>query len=329
MRLLPLISRRAAVLAILLWASAGSLQAGVITGPGGGFRVGIDNFGNLFDPPTLVGFLRTADGYDPIFPGTPRDAWGVSAGTTSGFVDPQSGPPFVTPPGIVNIIPNAALPPVFGLNTASISTLLNAGAGDVLQIDQTYSFAAPNVLRINARLKNLSDTSQAIRFRRLVDWDIDLVNFVTDVSTPPDSTNPTVAATARAAFSPFVSADPATAFAPFDPASVPVGPDDVGGGLDLSLGSLASGASTSFDIFYAINDRGQSEAALRAQLLGLSPSVDFVVTTGNSSDPTNSAAIGVATSDPVTVVPEPGSITLFGMGVLGLLGYGWRRRAAV
>jgi hypothetical protein len=37
---------------------------------------------------------------------------------------------------------------------------------------------------------------------------------------------------------------------------------------------------------------------------------------------------GLTHSFLLTPIPEPGSITLVGLGALGLIGYGWRRRGA-
>ena len=50
--------------------------------------VGVDQTGALYDGTTGVGFLRNSDSFDPLAPGTPRDSWGVSAGTVSGQADP-------------------------------------------------------------------------------------------------------------------------------------------------------------------------------------------------------------------------------------------------
>jgi hypothetical protein len=35
------------------------------------------------------------------------------------------------------------------------------------------------------------------------------------------------------------------------------------------------------------------------------------------------------TVGPTTAVPEPGSLTLVGIGAVGLIGYGWRRRGRI
>src|SRR5438067_11899712 len=96
-------ARRGAAMTVVLvvavcLAAALPARADVITSPDNAFEVGINpqstgtfnGGGNLFDPNFAVGFLRTADGYDPIRPGTPREAYGVSAGSVGGYVDPTN-----------------------------------------------------------------------------------------------------------------------------------------------------------------------------------------------------------------------------------------------
>src|SRR5262249_27776110 len=56
--------------------------------------------------------------------------------------------------------------------------------------------------------------------------------------------------------------------------------------------------------------------------LGLSPGT-YTWTSGSAA---NGTADDLVINVPGTATPEPASITLFGLGSLGLLGYGWRKR---
>jgi hypothetical protein len=129
----------------------------------GPFSVGIANpggpapGGNLYDPGAGVGFRRNGDGYDPIQPGTPREAWGVSA---NGFAGYQDGAFF----GNANLTENGA--PTFGPSSGNVSSILGA---NLLRIDQSYGFAAPNVLAIGVTITNTSGVNQSVLFSRNVD----------------------------------------------------------------------------------------------------------------------------------------------------------------
>jgi hypothetical protein len=287
----------------------------IITSSDGAFQVGLGNLGNLYDPNANVGFLRTSDGYDPIAAGLGREAWGVSAGSTSGYVDPNNS-------SIVNIVPNGS--PVFGSHSASISAFLNAGSNNLLRIDQQYQFAASNVLEISTSLTNVSGVSQATLFSRNVSWDIPPTDNLTLVTIPA-----LVTPIQDASYYGFESADP---LVPFSFSSGPsggiFGPDVLGAGMLINTGTLAPGGSYSFNVFEAINQTGQDGAGLQSELQSLGAS--FVIT-GASVDPVNPnnyAALGFGPlSPPSTAVPEPGSLTLLlSAGFFSAIGYGFRRR---
>jgi hypothetical protein len=282
-------------------------SAQVITSPSGGYQVGIDgNFGNLYDGPSGIGFLRVADGYDPIAPGTPREAWGIAAGSISGYADTQNF-------GTSNLVINGSAN--FLANSASISHFLNTGSSNLLQIDQNYTFAANNVLQIQTKVTNVSGSNQAVLFSRNVDWDIAPTPF-NELTRLPALTGSVV----NASFYGFESPDP---LVPFGNTGTGVfGPGDLGAGILIDLGSLADGQSISFNIFHALGDPGQSENDLINQLAGLGSEFTITGFDSGANGPTNFAALGFG----LVAVPEPTTVALCGLVIGGgAVGY-WRRR---
>ena len=274
-----------------------------ITSPSGDFEVGIAPNGELYDDTSGVGFLRVSDNYDPIAPGTPRDSWGISAGSTDGYANHERY-------GVYNVTPTASS---FGPNSGVITDVMGGG---LLQINQSYSFAADNVLRINTTITNTSGTPQAVRFSRNVDFDITPTEF--DEITRVDPYSSPISA---ASYYGFENPNPLVAFIYPVPVGGGVdGPDDLGAAYQLDLGTLAAGASSSFDVYYADSEIGQSEEGLRTQLYGLG--ANFVSTTVNSGTYENTAALAYG---PVTT-PEPSTLVLLGIGAISMLAYGWRRQ---
>lgn len=283
-------------------AKAQFLPGSTITSPDGAFTVGISPQGDLYDPGTNVGFLRNADGYDPIAPGSPRDSWGISAGAVGSIADNAGGGTTVTGFGTV-----------FGAHSATTTATDSTGS---LGITQNFSFAANNILLDQITVTNLTGAPVAALFQRDVDYDIAPTEF-NELTKIPAAGPPVI----DTSFNGFESANPLDpyGFSGF-PAGGTFGPGDLGAGIKIDLGTLLPGQSTTFDYFYGINSGANngtgdttSPSGLTAQAMGLGASL---VLTGFSSDgdfntATNSIILGFGPA-----VPEPSSIAALGTAIV-------------
>ncbi len=338
------VSRWLAVLIGLGLGPVGMARAdAVYTSPDTQFSVGIGTLGNLYSPPNFTGFVRNADGFDPIFgvgDTLPRESWGVSNGAISGYVDPNG----VLPPSaqVKSIVANSS-PPATPMGAFALSsTFLQPGSTPLLQIDQAYYFAANNVLKIAMTITNLDPSSASgdVLLRRNVDWAIppwagssqgtgspnQFVNY-------PAIYGPVTSTTAdglAASPDPLVPYYPDPGFPDTDGGGT-FGPAYIGAGLTYDAGILAPygqpGDSVTVNFFYGDSTFGQSYTELSAQVAALGG--NFVIAGYNSADPTdqapadiNSAVLAVQ----VQGVPEPATLALLTFGLAGLACWPWRRR---
>jgi PEP-CTERM motif len=292
----------------------------------GTFSMGINStYGEMYDYSNGLGFRRLSDGYDPIAPGSPREAWGVSAGSTAGYADQADF-------GTTNLSTGSGL--VVTPSSLSITnnlTTLPSGGSNLLQVSQNYSFVAANIVQIAVSITNVSGVSQLVNYARNVDWDVAPTEFNEITKVSPLGSLPLVTA---ASYYGFENPSP---LAPFSSSTTggTYGPADLGAGFQVNLGTLAAGATTSFDLWYGLNTSaytgtsGQSPAGLVSQLLALEPGISTYAV-GYSSDgdintATNSIILGVG-MPAVTAVPEPSTFAIAGIGGLAFMGYAWRRR---
>jgi hypothetical protein len=282
--------------------AGGSLASveGVITDPTGSLAVDIDGSGALCDAAcpngnASPGFERTADGFDLLAIGVPRDSWGIAwSGASAGSA--QGDPSTMVFGGDENEVSLASF-------SAHGATVVNSIGGGVLTLTQNFGFAAPNVLAIGETIANTGGGNLAVEFQRDVAWHFAAVpSQVTTI--PVGSPAPIV----DASYYGFENPDPAVPYgASGYPAGATKGPSDLGAGIKVVLGNLAPGASDSFDYLYALGTVGQSGAALDTELAGIGASYS-VLTTGPGTSAANAAALAFApalTLAPAAAPPDP------------------------
>lgn len=306
-----------ATAALALFSVAGTAQAaGTITS--GGFTVGIGTDGELYDSISNVGFRRNADGYDPLQLGTPRDSWGVATSSGSAWADQSFF-------GANNITGTAF--GAFGGATTTALTTTSVG----VNVAQRYSFAAPNILRIDHVITNTGNSATDILFQR--NWDLDVVP--TDLSENSfwPASNPAYPVNfVDSSYTGFESPDPTIAYATPCITLACNFFGDTGGGIKIGFTNVAAGDSVSFRYWYGINFErfsttggGQNVDQLVAQGIGVG--AVYQIATQSSEQGLhpglgeNSAFIGIGN------VPEPASWTMLIAG-FGLTGAAMRRRRA-
>src|SRR5215471_7192300 len=312
---------------VVLLAVPASKANVLITDPTGAFSVGIGPEGELFDYSSSscclfgVGFRRNADGFDPLYPGVPRDSWGVSTIRGAAFAD------YTDFGGVLDILGNVAL---VSAPTGTLAPgtgakyITNTGKG--LTVTQQYGFAAPNILRIIETVRNNGEAT-VVLFQRDVDWDVAPTEF--------DEVSMGNGTAMTGVFGPVIDSsyyglenpDPTFPFA-FSCVLGCSNQGDNGGGIKLNLGLLQSGSSVTFNFYYGISQLGQDVAALDAQARSLGVTYDILTTSSGASFGQQSAFIGYGS--PVSPVPqaapEPGSVALFGTALASVGGIAWRRR---
>jgi len=296
-----------AAAAVLLVLAPGISRADVVTGtitdPTGNFAVGISYFGELFDPNSGTGFIRLADSYDPLLPGTPRDSWGISGAVSgSAYAD-------YTNYGDVNVTSVNT----YGANSAVVSAVVPG-----YTVYMNYVFGAANVLEIQTTITNTSGVAQDTLFQRDVDWDVYPTEFNENSFANPVSGN-----VIDSSYDGFESPDPSQPYysSCFSGCNQT---GDLGGGIKLDLGVLAPNQTSSFTFYYGISQTGEDVNGLISQVQGLGAT--YYVGTQSSENGgypnlgANSAIIAVGSS-----TPEPATFGLLAAGI-GLLGALARRR---
>lgn len=301
----------AAAVVASAFAVSGAQAQGTITDPTSSFSVGIGPNGELYDSGTGVGFLRLSDGYDPLAPGSPRDSWGVETSAGSAYGDYEDY-------GALNLTGTTQ---TIGASSATSVSTTSVG----VTVGQTYNFLQPNVLQVTETITNTSGgTLTGVVFQRDIDWDVTPTEFDEN-----SFGNPITGNVNDSSYDGFENPDPSVPYA----ASCAAGCNftgDLGGGIDVTLGTLAAGASDTVTFLYGISQTGED-------VNGLISEVDadgayYWIATQSSENGAypllgeNSAIIAVATS----VIPEPSTwaMMLIGFAGLGFLGYRRTRAAA-
>lgn len=261
----------AATAPVALFLAGGPAYAGAVI-THGATSLGVNDtaelnfFGSGPGGDLLYGVYRNPIG-DAISPGCACEGWGVSTnyggfGPVSGFANQANGSGGLTG-GFFGSGPNTATS-IVSLTGAPIE--VRHLFGPSLQAD---------IFQVNVTIRNLgAETANDVRYRRVMDWDVpptEFNEFVTHQGVVANlvANGGNVLYASNNGFAP---GDPLSGFPDFlDPASentdfIDLGPADHGSLFDFSFGSLASGESRSFNIFYGSRP---NEASALAALAGL------------------------------------------------------------
>ena len=260
---------------------------------------------------------------DAITPGCLCEGWGASASGSTGYTYGASG--------------------TVGFNSALLTTTTASGTGlaassvvmmaNGLQVTHSYSYAAGGKLfKVAIELKNTTaGLLTDVRYARTLDWDV-TPGFFTDNYTTVYGGTPTGPGgkVLHTSTDPFGVPDPLMLRSQDANTNVVDSRGDRGGFFIFGFGSLLAGASQSFDTFIGADSSVSG-------LLGALASVGveaYSYTTGNTpgTDGFRFAPaygygfVGLGLAPSLGTVPEPGSLALVGLGLLGFVAA--RRKSA-
>jgi hypothetical protein len=295
-----------ATLALVASGTAGANAQQVITDPTSSYSVGIGQNGELYDFYSGIGFRRLADAYDPLAPGSPRDSWGVGIPTlgSAAYADQADY-------GASNITGTT-----FNIGTSSATASTTTSIG--LEVYQKYSFVSSNILEVKETITNVSGSLEPVVFGRDIDWDVYPTEFDENTFGPTGVSAKVI----DSSYYGFENPSPLVPYAAscFGGCN---GTADLGGGIQVSLGVLGAGASTSINYYYGISEIGQNVNGLISE--AQADGAQYIIATQSSENGAyanlgeNSAFIAVGSG-----VPEPSTWAMMLLGFAGLAFAGYR-----
>lgn len=259
---------------------------------------------------------------DAITPGCLCEGWGAAANGTSGYVYGLGGT------GIVSALTTTTTASGAGLSAQSVVVMSNG-----LQVTHTYSYAASGSLfKVAITLTNTTaGTLSDVRYARTLDWDVTPgyfgSNYTTVYGGTPTGPGGRILTTST---NPFAVPDPMVFRSQEQDLNVVNSVGDKGGFFVFGFGALLSGESTTFDTYIGAS---RTVGGLKAALGSVGVEA-YSYTTGNDVADGDFApaygygfaGLGLPPSLPGGDVPEPASIALIGVALLGLAAS--RRRRA-
>lgn len=232
----------------------------------GTIQLGVHDEGHLNipgDPSSggtpVVGLRYLPTNADGTAPGCLCEGWGVADAIST-----QTGQANEAIGGVTNITPIS-----FAATADTAVSVVQIGSTFLVTHDYHPSPITPNLYEVVVTIENISSADVDVRYRRVMDWDIEPTPFAEFV---------TIQGTAGAANVLFASdngfalANPLTAPGSinFTGDAIDNGPADHGALFDLGFGLLAAGEKTSFTTFYGA---AESESAALAALVAVGAEV--------------------------------------------------------
>jgi hypothetical protein len=311
----------------LAWAAVGTAAGAQAVVSNGTVSLGVFPEGHLNYQNIGVTFVPT--GNDGTSPGCLCEGWGAGVnGGTVGWASEDNG-------GISNVTVVS-----FAATATNATSVVRIGGE--LEVTHVYSpTSVPNLYRVEVTITNISGATlgagdRPIRYQRSMDWDIGPTEFDEFVTIAGAEGAANVIGTNNNGFDiPDITLDPISNGCPaFTGNFTRAGSCDHGANFLFGFPALDAGSSRTFTIFYgAAPDRAAALAALGtvgAEIYSFgecNPEGDETCLADGTPNTFIFGFAGVGGTplpDP-SVVPEPSTVVLTGIGLVGML-VGVRRR---